>query len=401
MRAVAAIARRELREVMADRWTAVSVTVMPLVIGAVLTALYAGRIVAEEPVGVIDEDRSGTSRALIRALDAHQTLRAEVLDVPAAEAEGLIASGGRAAVIVIPEDLERTMKNGQQGAVLCLLNNSNMVVGNAVLKAVSTTGATVSAGAAIGKANRGGATGAAGTALAVPVAVSVRTMFNPAGNYSDFFVPGILAALLQQVVVIGAALTWVREFRTGRITEALAVTRSAVVLATGKLLVYAGIGAAWGVVFFCGFFPLVGVPYTGSIAGGVAATLLMLIAMGLIAMLISSFCEHRETAVQVTFIVSSPAFLVSGYTFPASAMTDPAAWAGAIIPLTPFLTAWRRLVLYGAGLGDVLPQLGLLVLMIAVLAVAMQVQVRRRLGTFSGSRPVTVAGAWTTGEAGR
>ena len=80
--AIGAVALREMREILADRWTLVAVTIMPLIVGVLLTALYANRIVADLPLGVIDEDRSATSRMLVRALDAHQTLTAIPVDAP-------------------------------------------------------------------------------------------------------------------------------------------------------------------------------------------------------------------------------------------------------------------------------------------------------------------------------
>jgi ABC-2 type transport system permease protein len=387
--AIGAVALREIREILADRWTLVAVTIMPLIVGVTLTALYANRIVADLPLGVIDEDRTVTSRAVYRALDAHQTLTAIPVDAPGVDAETIMHGGTYAGLVVIPSGFEQKLKQGQQSTVLCYINNSNMVAGNALLKAASTTVGTIAVGTAMQKANRSGALGQSSMALAQPVIVQARPLFNPAQNYSDFFVPGILGALLQQVVVIGAALTWVREFRSGRITELFEMTGSLGAIAAGKLLVYAAIGAVWAVILFAGLFSFVGVPYTGSVPAGMVAVMLMVVAMGLVAMMISSFFEHRETAIQITFIVSSPAFLVSGYTFPAFAMTAPARWVGNLVPLTPFLTAWRRLVLYGAGWADIAVQLGILLVMIAVAGAIMMIRLRMRVNGSAIAVPVT------------
>jgi ABC-2 type transport system permease protein len=384
LQAIGRIARREVREILADRWTLVAVTLMPLIAGVLLTALYAHRIVEDLPVGVIDEDRSATSRMLIRAFDAHQSISVVPLDAPSSSAEEIMRREDYTGLIVIRSGFEADLKQGKQSPVLLYLDNSNMVSGNALLKAASTTAGTVSAGVALQKALRGGALGESSLALVQPVAVQAHNMFNPAQSYSDFFVPGILAALLQQIVVIGAALTWVREFRSGKITQLLAEERHLGVIIAGKLLVYVAIGLVWAVVLFAGLFGAVGVPYAGSISAGLASVALMVVAMGLLAMMISSFFEHRETAIQITFLVSSPAFLVSGYTFPAIAMTAPARWVGSIIPLTPFLTAWRRLVLYGAGWSDIAVQLGLMCLMLLITVLVMIVRLRMRINLHTG-----------------
>lgn len=384
LQAIGRVARREVREILADRWTLIAVTLMPLIAGVLLTALYAHRIVEDLPVGVIDEDRSATSRALVRAFDAHQAISVIPVDAPSASAEEIMRSEDYTGLIVIRSGFEADLKQGKQSPVLMYLDNSNMVSGNALLKAATTTAGTVSAGAAVQKALRGGALGESSMALVQPVVMQAHNMFNPAQNYSDFFVPGILAALLQQIVVIGAALTWVREFRSGKITQLLADEKSLGAIITGKLLPYVVIGLVWAAVLFTGLFGAVGVPYAGSITAGMVSVALMVVAMGLVAMMISAFFEHRETAIQITFLISSPAFLVSGYTFPAIAMTGPARWVGAIIPLTPFLTAWRRLVLYGAGWSDITVQLGLLVLMIVIAVLVMVVRLRMRIAAHDG-----------------
>jgi ABC-2 type transport system permease protein len=212
-----------------------------------------------------------------------------------------------------------------------------------------------------------------------PISVTPQFVFNPGQNYGNFFLPGVLAALLQQVVVIGAALTWVREFRSGEIRDLLEITRNPFTLAAGKLLVYVLIGAVWAVFFFAGLFPVFGIPFTGSRIAGSLLIVLMLAGMGLLAMTISSFVEHRETAMQVMFIVSSPAFLLSGYTFPQFAMTGVARWAGYVIPLTPFLTGWRRVVLYGGGCADILPELAMLACGIVCFAGIMLFSVSRKI----------------------
>jgi ABC-2 type transport system permease protein len=81
----------------------------------------------------------------------------------------------------------------------------------------------------------------------------------------------------------------------------------------------------------------------------------------------------------MAFIISSPAFLLSGYTFPQLAMHGIARGAGEIIPLTPFLTAWRRLVLYGAGWEDIAGPLAILGLLILLSGVAVVFFLQRRL----------------------
>jgi ABC-2 type transport system permease protein len=383
MRTLLHIAGREVRAILRDRWTAIAVFVVPALIGPLLAFIYTARTLTDIPTVIVDRDGSAGARALARMIDAHEGLAVIRTIADDAAIEDLLRSGDASCVIRIPPGFERTLKRGGRTDVVCLINGTNMVVANAALKAATASVGTFSAGIGLEKARKAGVPSAQAATSTTPVSVSPRLLFNPAQSYSNFFVPGILAALLQQVVVIGAALTWVREFRTGEIHDLVALTRSPWLLTAGKLVVYAGIGCGWGVVYFVGLFALLGIPYTGSVIGGVAAVTAMVVAMALAAMIISVLNTHRETAIQMAFIVSSPAFLLSGYTFPHMAMHGIARVAGEIIPLTPFLAAWRRLVLYGAGCEDIVGPMATLVILILLAGGAVVLLVGRRIARLS------------------
>ena len=384
LRTIGTIARREFAKIAADRWTVAALTVIPLVTGIILASIYAYQIVQDIPTVVIDYDGSAASRALARALDSHESLRLIRTEAGERDAESIVRSGDASCVVVVPEGFESSLKRGGQSPMICFLNGSNMVLSNYALKAVSATITTVTAGVAIEKLEKTGTPVTHALEAYAPISVNARYMFNPGQNYANFFIPGILAALLQQIVVIGAALTWVREFRSGEITELLGISRNVVVVITGKLLVYTLIGIVWSLFLFGGLFPLFGVPYSGSLIAGALSAVLMIVGMALLAMFISSLFSHRETAMQVVFIVSSPAFLVSGYTFPQFAMTGIIQWVGYIAPLTPFLTAWRRIVLYGGGMGDIGQELAIIIITIIIYAALMMGVLKTRFRAIEG-----------------
>jgi hypothetical protein len=61
------------------------------------------------------------------------------------------------------------------------------------------------------------------------------------------------------------------------------------------------------------------------------------------------------------------------------AMSPVARTIGNLIPLTPFLIAWRRVVLYGAGIADILPQMLVMSAMVLVPLAVMVLIIRRKL----------------------
>ena len=99
-------------------------------------------------------------------------------------------SGTYAGLVVIPSGFEQKLKQGQQSTVLCYINNSNMVAGNALLKAASTTVGTIAVGTAIQKANRSGALGQSSMALVQPVIVQAPAVVQSGTELQRFLRPG-------------------------------------------------------------------------------------------------------------------------------------------------------------------------------------------------------------------
>ncbi|HTY57496.1 MAG TPA: ABC transporter permease [Bacteroidota bacterium] len=376
---IAGVALREMREIFADRWTSAALFVVPLAAGLLLTLIYREQVVRAIPTEVVDLDGTALSLAFRRALASSESLDVVPAGSGSGDIEHDMRSGLVRCVVEIPPGFASEVKRGKSAPVLCTVNGTNIVVTNYALRAVQTVAATFAGGIGIQKLEKKSSGAVRAMQQYAPVTLSTRLLYNPGQNYADFFVPGILAALLQQVVVAGAALTWAREFQTGRIRQLLAGHRSLASVIAGKTLVYVAVGWAWGVVFFAGLFALAGVPFRGSAAAGAVALTLMLAGMAMVAMLVSSMVSKPENAMPIVFIISSPAFLLSGYTFPQMAMVPLVRCAGELIPLTPFLIAWRRIVLYGAGTGDILPQILAMSVQALLLLAVMALIVRRRL----------------------
>ena len=375
----AAVARRELRAILNDRWTRAALFVVPLIVGLLLALTYRGQIVRAIPTMVVDHDGTPLALAFRRTLAANESLSVLRTTETTGDVEGELRRGDIQCVVEIPAGFEAEVKQGKSGRVLASVNGTNVVIANYALRGLQTVAASFAAGIGIQKLEKKSPGAAHALQSYSPVTISSRLLYNPAQNYADFFIPGILAALLQQIVVVGAALTWVREFQTGAIRDLLATSGSLASIIAGKTLVYVTIGWAWALVYFAGLFTLTDVPFQGSPVAGALAVTLMLAGMTMFAMVISSLVGKTESAMPVVFVISSPAFLLSGYTFPQMAMSPVARAVGNLIPLTPFLIAWRRVVLYGAGIADILPQMLVMSAMVLVPLAVMVLIIRRKL----------------------
>jgi ABC-2 type transport system permease protein len=77
--------------------------------------------------------------------------------------------------------------------------------------------------------------------------------------------------------------------------------------------------------------------------------------------MISSIARTQAQAVLMTFAVTLPSILLSGFVFERDLMPVVLQWLGYAIPLTYFLEILRGIVLRGAGLADLWPSVVALV----------------------------------------
>ncbi|HZX93784.1 MAG TPA: ABC transporter permease, partial [Myxococcales bacterium] len=100
-----------------------------------------------------------------------------------------------------------------------------------------------------------------------------------------------------------------------------------------------------------------GAPFRGSV------TLLYLLAFVFIAanlavgLFFSTLAKTQQQAMQMSFFFLLPNILLSGFMFPFEAMPRAAQWLAQALPLTHFLRIVRGIVLKGAGLSDLGPEL--------------------------------------------
>jgi ABC-2 type transport system permease protein len=121
------------------------------------------------------------------------------------------------------------------------------------------------------------------------------------------------------------------------------------------------------------------VPIRGSLVDLGIGALPFLTAMLSLGLVISSFTRTQFQATQRSFLVFLPSILLSGFMFPFEAMPRPAQWIGELLPLTHFVRIARGILVKGAGIESLLPEVAAtLAICVGALALAV-VSFRKRL----------------------
>ena len=186
---------------------------------------------------------------------------------------------------------------------------------------------------------------------------ATRTWYNPTYNYMDFLLPGVLAAVLQQVALLGIALAFSKERENGTFAQVLAISDSPLEVLFAKSLTYILINLVGGLLVYALVLGVFGMHCIGApalLAGVYAVFIVGLVAMGL---LISVMTKTQLFATQVLMLIAVPSFLLSGYTWPQIAMTPFILTVSNLLPLTHFVLPLRQVMMDGADATAVIPHL--------------------------------------------
>jgi ABC transporter DrrB family efflux protein len=148
----------------------------------------------------------------------------------------------------------------------------------------------------------------------------------------------------------------VREREQGTLEQLFVTPVSRTGLLAGKLVPYAGLGFGEMVLVLTVMVFGFGVPIRGELWLLLALSVLFLICGLGLGLFVSTLAKSQLTAMQLAFLIMLPSVLLSGFVFPRSQMPFPIYIATFAIPVTYFLEILRGIVLRGADLQDLWPQ---------------------------------------------
>ncbi|MEN5070241.1 ABC transporter permease [Stenotrophomonas sp. TWI1183] len=363
-----AIVLKELRQMRRDRITLAMIVGIP-VMQLVLFGYAINLNLRHLDTGIADQANTSASRALVMDMVATGVITpTQRVDTPeqvmAALRRGEISIG-----VVIPADFERRRFEGRE-AVQVLVDGSDTVVQSAAVQLAQVP--LDSAPVRNDRPLRTGAVAAAGQ-------ISVVAFYNPQRRSAINIVPGLIGIILTMTMVMFTAVAIVRERERGNMELLIATPLSSSELMVGKVLPYAAIGLLQtSLVLLLGLW-LFDVPVRGSVLDVYAAAMLLITANLALGLLISTKAQSQFQAMQMTMFVFLPSILLSGFMFPFAGMPRPVQWLAEVLPLTHFLRLIRGIMLRGARIWELWPEVLALLAFIAVMMTLAIVRFRKRL----------------------
>ena len=187
-----------------------------------------------------------------------------------------------------------------------------------------------------------------------------RTVSGAAVRYADWVLPGVLAMNLMFSSLWGVGWVIVRYRKNGVLRRLKATPLSPFEFLTAQVLSRLLVVLSTNLTVYLGAALLLDFPMRGShlalaLVFGTGA--LCLISLGLI---VSSRLRTEELADGILNLISWPMLLLSGVWFSMEGTSVAAQWVSRLSPLTHLVDAARRIMIDGAGLAAVLPEVVLL-----------------------------------------
>ena len=209
--------------------------------------------------------------------------------------------------------------------------------------------------------------------------ISVVSFYNPERRSAVNIVPGLIGVILTMTMVLFTAVAIVRERERGNMELLIATPRQPQRTDDRQGAAVRGdrpgpdhAGAAAGHLAVPG-------AVRGSVLDVYLAAVLLILANLTLGLLISTKAQSQFQAMQMTFFVFLPSILLSGFMFPFAGMPTVMQWLAEVLPLTHFLRLIRGVMLRGAGLFELWPDVLALLAFTAVMMTLAILRFRKRL----------------------
>lgn len=293
------------------------------------------------PVIVVNHDNTPLSLQVVEMLEDNHTIEVlNYLHEPANLKDEVIKTEA-AAVVVIPERFEAMMQQKKYPEINVYINTSNVLTANFSSKAIQQVLGTFSAGAEIKALQKRGLNAEIAKTQYEPFKANYITLFNTTSNYLIFMWPAMMAVVLQQVILMAMAVTFAEEFKRDSFMNDFAGKQKYAVLVMAIKCLPVWIFANFNILFFylCSLYFKIPAPI--NVGNFFLLTAIFVVAATNLGVLFSILIPDALKATQILMVIASPAFIISGFTWPSYAMPKFIQYFNAIIPLTPYLEALK------------------------------------------------------------
>ncbi|MDG2436935.1 MAG: ABC transporter permease, partial [Polaribacter sp.] len=187
----------------------------PIFYGVLFGYVYKQAKVINLPIVIIDEDHSPMSDKIIEAFEDNEALLVSDIRYTAGNILDEMPVKQFDAVITLPTNFEADILQKRHPEIRVDLNMANILNANTASKNIQAVLMTLNAGIEIEGLKKSGLHPTQAAASYESFKINFNKLYNSSGNYINFMLPGLLIAIMQQIIFLAMALVFARDFEDG------------------------------------------------------------------------------------------------------------------------------------------------------------------------------------------
>lgn len=337
--------KQTLIDVFSDKGVLLMLIIAPIIYGFFYPWPYSSEVVNNVPVGIVDYDRSDLSRTISRYASASPQLDT-INFVNEQQAKEAIWSDEIAGFMIIPAGLEQQVMAGKAASVSVLGNGGYFLLNKNVQTGFLQAVSTVSAGVEVKKSVAQGAymPTAAQNTQAVPL--QIAPLYNQTEGYGAYVVPAVSIIILQQTLLIAAAMLVGSWYENRRHTTSIRGW-------LGRIAALSMLSLLVGCFYYGWAFELHNYPRGKNMLGSLLFLLIYCPTVATLGCVFGLWLRQRERSMQILIFSSLPVFFMSGYPWPANQLPEVLQVVRWLVPTTPAINTSVQLNQMGASIAQV------------------------------------------------
>ncbi|MBD3906958.1 ABC transporter permease [Chryseobacterium sp. Ch-15] len=352
MKEVLEILKREIRNVSKDSSLFLILLLAPILYAFMYGSIYLNKGEEKVKLALIDNDGTAISRTLTQQLNSTPMIEI-VPSSNISEAQEMMFQGEVQGYFYIQSGFEKNIFSLKQANVNLVLNASRFLPSSDLLSTATKVCLTVGAGVRKTYFNKQGMGEDEAMKMTNPINMDYRPLYNSSMTYGSFLLPGLLAIILQQTLLIGVAAAFTSEREEKKLLNLYQISKQSISkMVFGKSLLYFIVFMIFGFFFSVVNFSVFDVEVRGNYLDLAVISALFIATIIVFGMLIGSFFKTKLFAFQVLVFSSYPIFLITGYSMPYQALPKFVQVLSDMLPTSPFLKTYISIVQAGGSLSD-------------------------------------------------
>ncbi|WP_426474064.1 ABC transporter permease [Chryseobacterium balustinum] len=352
MKEVLEILKREIRNVSKDSSLFLILLLAPILYAFMYGSIYLNKGEEKVRLALIDNDGTAISRTLTQQLNSTPMIEI-VPSSNISEAQEMMFQGEVQGYFYIQSGFEKNIFSLKQTNVNLVLNASRFLPSSDLLSTATKVCLTVGAGVRKTYFNKQGMGEDEAMKMTNPINMDYRPLYNSSMTYGAFLLPGLLAIILQQTLLIGVAAAFTSEREEKKLLSLYQISKHSISkMMFGKSLLYFVVFMIFGFFFSVVNFSVFDVEVRGNYLDLAVISALFIATIIVFGMLIGSFFKTKLFAFQVLVFSSYPIFLITGYSMPYQALPKFVQILSDALPTSPFLKTYISIVQAGGSLSD-------------------------------------------------